>query len=141
MRVHLVYHRIRRQIRQMRVRAPGMSWCQISNYLVDITNIYKQIIHTHMFSHTHKHHMIKRDESATGSSTSKRVRTTFSLWRALHEFDMSACQLWVKSRNILVPTCNPGSAPDSSQYMYVCMTCVCMCVRDVICQSLCIQRG
>ena len=41
-----------------------------------------------------------KDESATGSSTSNRVRTTLTLSVEGIEFDTSACQLRVKGRNI-----------------------------------------
>ena len=41
-----------------------------------------------------------KDESATGSSTSNRVRTTLTLSVEDIEYDTSACQLRVKGRNI-----------------------------------------
>ena len=41
-----------------------------------------------------------KDESATGSSTSNRVRTTLTLSVENIEYDTSACQLRVKGRNI-----------------------------------------
>ena len=54
--------------------------------------------HTHT-THTHTHRKVK-DESATGSSTTNRVRTTLTITVENIEFDTAACELRVKGRNI-----------------------------------------
>lgn len=66
-----------------------------------------------------------KDESATGSSTASRVRTTLTISVENIEFDTSACELRVKGRNI-----------QENQYVKVGEIRLCMSSVSLMCSFL-----
>jgi hypothetical protein len=69
----------------------------ITHYIILYVYTYAQLLHRDIFCSLLRK---VKDESATGSSTSNRVRTTLTISVEDIEYDTSACQLRVKGRNI-----------------------------------------